>query len=455
MNAFFQQHLDTVTPLIICAVVLILAIIFIIIQSTKLRVLRERERFFDEDLQKALAQNEMLNLENAQLEQNNGNLDKQLAVVTSQKASLEQQLRDHASSDAEWREKLKTEFEQLSQRLFRQNSQDMVAQNQTTVTQLLQPFKQQLEGFQARINQVHSEAVKDSSAMKTQIEQFMNMGVKMSNEANSLTEALRGNKKALGNWGEMQLGLALESAGLIEGEHYHTQQSYNSVEGKRYIPDVVVDLPDGKQLVVDSKVSLNAYHSAVQAQADELTCENYLKQHAKDTKNHIDDLSRKDYSSLVGIKSPGFVFLFMPIEAAYLELLRQDPDIYQYALNKNIMLSSPSTLIPMLKTVSLLWMVENSSRRAMELGDRAAELYNQVALVGERLNKLGNSMGSAIKHYNATVTSFAGNRGLVGKVSGFNQLSSRTTKSIPEVQDITDAPDTSRVEPDEVGEPQE
>ncbi len=237
----------------------------------------------------------------------------------------------------------------------------------------------------------------------------------------------------------------LEMSGLIEDDHFEKQTAFRDEEGKRKLTDYLVKLPDGKHIVIDSKVSLAAYDRAVSAETEELMNQ-ALHEHANAVKAHIDDLSGKDYSSLVGVRSPSFVLMFMPIEPAYIEALKYEKDLFAYGYERNVVMVSHTTLIPILRTVANLWMLDRSNREARELGEKAGDIYNQVCKVAERLGKLGNSLTAASNHYNETVTSLVGRQGLHGKVDRFNQLSAKASKSMPALEPLQNdlrPPDTN------------
>ena len=257
----------------------------------------------------------------------------------------------------------------------------------------------------------------------------------MNSQATNLATALKGDKKTTDNWGEAQLERTLELAGLLPGDHYEAQASFTDAQGKRRLPDFIIKLPEKKCLVIDSKVSLVDYDRAISAATEEEQSE-ALRSHAQAVRNHIDDLSSKDYSNLSGVDSPDFVLMFMPIEPAYIEAMKYNKDLFNYGYQRQVVMVSHTTLMPILRTVANLWMIDQSNREAREISTRAGEIYNQVCLVAERLHKLGNTLKSANNHYNQTVKGLAGQQGLVGKVERFRQLSSNASKSLTELEPI-------------------
>ncbi|NOL50069.1 DNA recombination protein RmuC [Pelistega europaea] len=371
-------------------------------------------------------------------------LEKEKLALTLSVEEKEKTLAAQQKQFEQVQKDLQTQFENLANRILAEKSQVFSTQNQTQITQLLKPFKEQLEGFQKRVNEVHTQSVAGQAELKTQIGHIKEMGVRMSEEAQHLTQALSGNKKVLGNWGEMQLEAAFERAGLQKEVNYLTQVHLKDEEGRTQIPDFVLLLPDNKQLIVDSKVSLVAYQKAV-AETDAAQAQEHLKQLVKDVRNHVNGLAEKDYAGLQGEQSLGFVLMFMPLEAAFMEVLRQDDSLFQDAYRKGVVVVSQTTLMPTLRMIANLWMLANSNDLAMQLGDKAMDLYNQVVVVAEHLVKLGNNLNTVNKQYNQVVTSFAGNQGVNSKLEKFTALSARMPKEMPSLEEVEQVADTSKL----------
>ena len=326
---------------------------------------------------------------------------------------------------------LKIEFENLSRDLLAARGKELVETNSNSLNAILKPLSEKIDGFQHRVNQVHSDMIQNSASLIQQIKQLETVGLTMSADAQHLTDALKGDKKLVGNWGETQLERTLELAGLRAGEHYDSQASFKDEAGKRYLPDFVIRLPEGKNLVVYSKVSLVDYEAAVAADAEPLR-DAALKRHGEAVKAHIDNLASKAYQQLPGLSSPDFVMMFMPVEPAYIEVMRNHRDLFAYGYQKGVVMVSHSTLMPILRTVANLWMVERSNEEAREISARAGEIFNSVSLVAERLASLGGSLQTASKKYNETVTALTGRQGLQGKVERFQSLSAKATRPFPE-----------------------
>ncbi|MGA0334946.1 MAG: DNA recombination protein RmuC [Luminiphilus sp.] len=365
-------------------------------------------------------------------------LNKELASLTAQlsaqSATLSEREAGH-QNQMKWLEEsrttLRSELEIVGQKLLASSGKALESTNQKSLDSLLKPLAEKIDQFQTRVNQVHTDMVRNSASLSEQIKHLESVGVSMSDEAHNLTRALKGDKKLVGNWGEAQLEKTLELAGLRRGEHYDAQVTVKDAQGDRHVPDFVIRLPEGKNLVIDSKVSLVDYERAVTAESDAERA-SALEGHAKAVRNHIDALSAKDYANLPGMDSPDFVLMFMPVEPAYIEVMRSQRELFNHGYQKNVVLVSHTTLMPILRTVANLWMIEHSNREAREISDRAGDIYNTVCLLGDRLQALGSSMTTATQRYNEAVRAVQGRQGLAGKVARFKTLSKKANKTFPE-----------------------
>ncbi|MBD8614232.1 DNA recombination protein RmuC [Pseudomonas putida] len=336
---------------------------------------------------------------------------------------------------ADTRKSLTQEFENLANKIFEEKGKTFTQTSQTSIDGMLKPFRDQIEGFQKRINDVHDASLQGNTSLNAEIKKVLDIGLKMSSEANNLTSALKGDSQQRGAWGEAQLRRTLEMSGLVEEAHYEVQSAFKDAEGKSKQTDYLIKIPDGKHMIIDSKVSLVAYDRAVSA----ITPEEYqlaMVEHVKSVRRHIDDLASKDYTNLIGMRSPSFVLMFMPIEPAYIEAMKHNKDLFEYGYKKGIVLVSHTTLIPILRTVSNLWMLERSNADAREISEKAGEIYNQVCIVAERLSKLGGSLNTASNHYNGTVKALAGQQGLYGKVERFDKLSAKVSKTLSQLEPV-------------------
>jgi DNA recombination protein RmuC len=340
---------------------------------------------------------------------------------------------------------LTKEFENLANKVLEEKGKNFASASQSSLEILLKPFREQIEGFQKRINDVHDASIKGNTDLAAEIKKVLEIGNTMSAEANNLTKALKGDSQQRGAWGEAQLERTLEMSGLVKDVHYETQSAHKDADGKRKQTDYLIRLPDDKSIIIDSKVSLNAYDRAVSAETPEES-NALMLEHVRAVRRHIDDLASKDYTNVIGMNSPQFVLMFMPIEPAYIDALKSQKDLFEYGYKKNIVLVSHTTLIPILRTVANLWMIEQSNKEAREIADRAGEIFNTVVIVSERLKKLGNTLKTATNHYNDTVTSMVGQQGLVGKVQRFEQLSTKANKNMPQLEYNTSETEGDRLD---------
>jgi len=335
----------------------------------------------------------------------------------------------------ESKKQLKIEFENLAGKILDQKAKVLGESSRSSIDSLLKPFREQIEGFQKRVNDVHTESVKGNASLESEIKKVLDIGLKMGQDADNLTSALKGDSQKRGGWGEAQLERTLEMSGLVAGTHFEKQSSFKDADGRRKQTDYLINVPGGKQMIIDSKVSLVAYDKVVAADSEEAQAL-ALNEHANSVKRHIDDLSSKDYTNLIGVRSPSFVLMFMPIEPAYIEALKYEKDLFSYGYERNIVLVSHTTLIPILRTVANLWMMERSNEEAREISEKAGDIFNQVCEVAIRLQKLGGSLTAASNHYNDTLTSLAGRQGLHGKVERFSKLSARVSKAMPVLEPL-------------------
>lgn len=369
-----------------------------------------------------------------------GELQERFNTLSSEHTKLkttlsqrEEHFQEQMTQLADARKSLTQEFENLANKIFEEKGKTFTQTSQTSIDGMLKPFREQIEGFQKRINEVHDASLQGNTSLNSEIKKVLEIGLQMSKEANNLTSALKGDSQQRGAWGEAQLRRTLEMSGLIEEAHYEVQSAFKDAEGKSKQTDYLIKLPDGKHIIIDSKVSLVAYDRAVSA---ETTSESQqaMAEHVKAVRRHIDDLASKDYTNLVGMRSPSFVLMFMPIEPAYIEAMKHNKDLFEYGYKKGIVLVSHTTLIPILRTVSNLWMIERSNAEAREISEKAGEIYNQVCTVAERLGKLGGTLNTVSNHYNDTVKALAGKQGLYGKVERFNKLSAKVSKTLPALE---------------------
>lgn len=393
----------------------------------------------ERDVREQLSEAKQALIERAQalnaLQERFGELSSEHTELKTTLQKREEHFQEQMLQLADTRKSLTQEFENLANKIFEEKGKTFTQTSQTSIDCMLKPFRDQIEGFQKRINDVHDASLQGNTSLNAEIKKVLDIGLKMSSEANNLTSALKGDSQQRGAWGEAQLRRTLEMSGLVEEAHYEVQSAFKDSEGRSKQTDYLIKIPDGKHMIIDSKVSLVAYDRAVSAN----TPEEYqlaMVEHVKSVRRHIDDLASKDYTNLIGMRSPSFVLMFMPIEPAYIEAMKHNKDLFEYGYKKGIVLVSHTTLIPILRTVSNLWMLERSNADAREISEKAGEIYNQVCIVADRLSKLGGSLNTASNHYNGTVKALAGQQGLYGKVERFDKLSAKVSKTLPQLEPV-------------------
>jgi DNA recombination protein RmuC len=322
------------------------------------------------------------------------------------------------------------QFKSLASDILEEKSKRFTEQNQTNLGALLDPLKSRINEFQAKIEDTYVKEGKDRTALGEQVRQLMELNQHLSEDAKNLTRALRGSSKAQGSWGELVLERVLESSGLRKGEEYVVQSSHTREDGTRALPDVIIHLPEGRSLVIDSKVSLVAYEQFAITES-ELERTAAGKRHMDSIKGHIKGLSGKNYQALYSLNSLDFVLLFVPIEPAFMLAVASDRDLFMDAWNRNVLLVSPSTLLFVVRTVAHLWRQEAQTRNAQEIAKRGAELYDKFVGFVEDMNSLGNRLKQAQGDYDEAYGKLSSGRGnLVGQAQKLRQLGVKPSKSL-------------------------
>jgi DNA recombination protein RmuC len=325
---------------------------------------------------------------------------------------------------------LTDQFKALANEILEEKTKRFTEQNKTNLGALLDPLKLRINEFQAKIEDTYVKEGKDRTALGEQVRQLMVLNQHMSEDAKNLTRALRGSSKAQGSWGELVLERVLEGSGLRKGEEYVVQSSHTRDDGTRALPDVIIHLPEGRSLVIDSKVSLVAYEEFAVTES-ELERAAAAKRHMDSIRGHIKGLSGKNYQALYSLNSLDFVLLFVPIEPAFMLAVASDRDLFMEAWNRNVLLVSPSTLLFVVRTVAHLWRQEAQSRNAQEIARRGAELYDKFVGFIEDMNSLGNRLKQAQGDYDEAYGKLSSGRGnLVGQAQKLRQLGVKPSKSL-------------------------
>lgn len=348
-------------------------------------------------------------------------LGAQVSELTTRLSAEQSRLSEQLALVQSAREQMSLQFRDLAQAIFEEKSQRFTEHNQSQMQHLINPLRERIDAFRTQVESIQKQEIADQARLRTEIEQLRALNIQISEEAHALATALKGKKKMQGDWGELVLENILESSGLREGIDYLKQSSINTEDGRRR-PDVIINLPQGKHLVIDAKVSLNAYVECVNAE-DELTRTQALAAHVAAINDRINELSDRHYDQLPGIHSPEVVFLFMPIESAFVEAIRADPHLFEKAIQQNLLLATPTTLLTSLKIVRQLWRFEEQNRHTKELAERAGKMYKKLRLFVETLEELGKQIGKAHQSYEKAMGQLvSGKDNLIKQASDFERL---------------------------------
>ena len=327
-------------------------------------------------------------------------------------------------------QKSKLEFEHIANKILEEKSIKFTAQNQVNINNILHPLKENIKAFEEKVDKVYKSESDDRHTLQGVISQLMLQSKQIQEEAGNLTKALKGDSKKQGNWGEVILERVLERSGLVKDQEYRTQASYTAADGLRLQPDVIIDLPDNKHLVIDAKVSLVAYERLVCAETDEER-EVCIKQHILSIKAHIQGLSGKNYHDLYQINSPDFVLLFIPIESSFALAVQHDADLFNYAWDRKVVIVSPSTLLATLRTIASLWKQERQNRNVLEIARLSGSMYDKFVGFISDMESIGRNIRQSQDAYDKAMNKLATGAGNLSNTSEkIKKLGAKTNKQI-------------------------
>ncbi|WP_099049127.1 DNA recombination protein RmuC [Pseudomonas citronellolis] len=363
--------------------------------------------------------------------------EEELRRLSAERAALAAELREQQEGHQQRlgdlqaaRDELRAQFAELAGKIFEEREQRFAEASQQRLGQLLDPLKERIQAFEKRVEESYQQEARERFSLGKELERLQQLNLRLGEEATNLTRALKG-QKTQGNWGELVLERVLEHAGLEKGREYETQVSLRAADGERFQPDVLIRLPGDKQVVVDAKVSLTAYQQFV-ASEDEVIRQQALKQHVLSLRNHVKGLSGKDYRRLEGLHSLDFVLLFMPVEAAFSVALQAEPNLFQEAFERNIVIVSPTTLLATLRVIDSLWRQERQTQNAREIAERAGALYDKFVLFVQDLDEMGSRLQQLDKAYAAARNKLCEGRGnLISRAEQIKLLGARASKSLP------------------------
>ncbi len=359
-----------------------------------------------------------------------GVTQKELSTAQTENSHLKEKLAKEKSDVEELQKTFTAQFENLAGKILDEKSTKFTEQNQTNISAILKPLQERLKDFQVRVEQTYDRESKQRFSLEKELKRLFELNEQMSKEANNLTNALKGESKTQGNWGEMILETLLEKSGLIKNTHFEVQKSVTTEEGKRLQPDVVIHLPEDKNMIIDSKVSLTAYERYYGTE-EEPEKEAALKQHIASLKKHIDELSQKKYQDLYGIHSPDFVLLFVPIEPAFGLAVLHEPGLFNYAVEKNVAIISPTTLLATLRMIATIWRQEYQNKNVLEIARQSGGLYDKFVGLVDDLKDIEKNINNTQKSYASAFNKLSGGKGnIITRIEKLRHLGAKTSKKL-------------------------
>lgn len=384
-----------------------------------------------------------LHRKNMRFEQRNSELIQENAKITTQLVHEKQRIEDMKAV----REELGLTFKNISHEILKEQKKDFGDAQKMTFDAHITPLKSEIQSFKTQIAEMNKEHLMGRTSLSEQLKQFEKVNLSLQKEAAELANALKGNKKLQGNWGEIQLEKLFEITGLKENVNYQKQGSFQTDEGRK-IPDYILTLPDNRQVIIDAKVSLNHYMQYINTE-DPDEKEQCLRLYVDDIRNHIKRLSSKEYTKLLQAQSLDFVFMFMPLEHAYIEALQCEPQLYESAYQNNVAITTPSSLLPVLRTIELLWKIEKRHKNVERIADLGGQLYDKLVNFSESMVNIGTHLGRAQQAYNEAFKRLKDGRGnAIQTAEKLRELGANTSKTF-DVQLIEDVPVSSISTPDE------
>lgn len=362
-------------------------------------------------------------------------LTRQVAQLQGKETALQDKIDNHQKELQEIREQMHREFELLSNRIFEEKSNKLLELSEKKVADILNPLKERIQEFEKKVQDTYNQETRERASLKKELETIVKLNQQVSEDTIRLANALKGDKKFQGNWGEIQLELILTRAGLEKDIHFRKQESLRDESGNIQRPDYILNLPENKNLVLDSKVSLVAYEQFFNEE-DEAIKQNYLKLHIQNLNRHIADLGNKNYQSLYGINPPDYVLMFVPIEPALYLALREENRLFERALEKNIVLVSTSTLLATLRTISYIWKQDNQRKNVVEIAKESGALYDKFVGFMDDLVNLGRKLDGAKSDYSEAMNKLFESKQkgstIIGRIERIKKLGADTTKSLPQ-----------------------
>lgn len=393
-------------------------------EQLKIQFQTERNQF-----EKSLAQ---LSSEKENLQKEKESLAIHLAKKENDFDNLLERNKEQKQEVEQLQEKFTKEFENLANKILEEKTVKFTEQNKENLKNILSPLQDKIQLFEKKVEDTHKESIDYHAALRQQILGLREMNEQMSKETINLTKALKGDSKMQGNWGELVLERVLEKSGLEKDREYFVQQSHVTEDGNRVFPDVIINLPDGKKMIIDSKVTLTAYERYINEEDSDIKNQ-HLKEHIVSINRHVEQLGSKNYHDLYHMESPDFVLLFIPIESAFAVALNEDTSLYNKAFEKNIVIVTPSTLLATLRTIDSMWTNQKQQENAIEIARQAGSLYDKFEGFVSDLIKIGKKMDEAkIEYGNAMNKLVDGKGNLITSVEKLKKMGAKAKKALPE-----------------------
>ncbi len=380
-----------------------------------------------------LLEREKINLENNLNDERQKviELSSKLSALESDYKNLQSKLSEQKDEIEKLQDKFTKEFENLANRIFDDKTKRFSEQSKTNLAEILNPLKERITEFQNKVEETNKESIKGNASLREQLSMLKDMNQQITQEAKNLTEALKGQSKSQGNWGEFILESILEKSGLVKGREYVVQESLTSESGRRFQPDVIIKLPENKSIVIDSKVSLVGYERFVSSE-DDSDKQIALREHINSIRSHIKNLSSKSYQNLYQLESLDFVLMFMPVEPAFALAVQNDESIFNDAFEMNIVIVSPSTLLATLRTISSIWRQENQNKYALEIARQSGDMLDKFTAFVDDLISVGKGLVNAKDNYDKAMNKLTEGRGnLISRSEKIKQLGAKASKSLP------------------------
>jgi DNA recombination protein RmuC len=355
-----------------------------------------------------------------------------LAAADNELKNLRQRAEEQKAEAAKTMETMKTEFRNLANEIMEEKSRRFTEQNREKLDEILKPLNENMKDFRRKIEETYVEGEKTKASLMTRLHDMETLNRRISDEANALTKALKGDSQSQGRWGEMILESILEKSGLVRDREFTVQEVFQGENSTRPRPDVIVRYPGNRSIVIDSKVSLTAYERYVTAD-DAATKESAVREHLLSVRNHISQLSARNYEELYGLNTLDFVMMFMPVEPAYMLAIQQDPGLWTLAYEKRILMIGPTNLIAALKMIESMWKQEYQSKHVMEIATQGGALYDDFVMFVDRLKKIGKKIDEAKESYDSALKKLSDGKGnLVGRVEKLKSLGIKAKKKLPD-----------------------